>query len=54
MNLYIVHDDEENYRYVVKAETHDEAIEIVKEYTGHKTFGWIAWLCDNDEVLEKK
>lgn len=54
MSLYIVHDDDESYKYVVKASSHSEAIELVKQSTGHTKWGWIADLCDNDELIENK
>ena len=54
MNLYVVYDDEENYRYAVKADSHNEAVELVKQHTGHTKWNWIPSLCDNDELIEKK
>ena len=56
-NLYIVRDisqyEEEcsNYCYVVKAESHAEAIDIVKKKTKH-LWKWRADLADNKEVWE--
>jgi len=55
--LYIVKDipqyseDVSNYCYVVKATSHNEAIEIVKSKTGHN-WKWEASLADNDEVWQ--
>ena len=55
--LYIVRDapryEEEcsNYCYVVKATSHNEAIEMVKSKTGHN-WKWEASLADNDEVWQ--
>ena len=55
--LYIVKDvpqyseDVSNYCYVVKAKSHNEAIEIVKNKTGHN-WEWEASLADNDEVWQ--
>lgn len=54
MSLYIVHDDEECYKYAVKASSYNEAIELVKQSTGHTKWNWIADLCDNDELIENK
>ena len=57
MNLYVVKDvpqyseDVSNYCYVVKATSHNEAIEIVKSKTGHN-LEWEASLADNDEVWQ--
>ena len=53
--LYVVKDvqqyseDASNYWYVVKATSHNEAIEIVKSKTGHN-WRWEASLADNNEV----
>lgn len=55
--LYIVRDvpqyEEEcsNYCYVVRAESHTEAVDIVKKKTEHQ-WDWEAELADNEEVLE--
>ena len=55
--LYVVKDvpqyseDVSNYCYVVKATSHNEAIEIVKSRTGHN-WKWEASLADNDEVWQ--
>ena len=55
--LYVVKDipkDQEDcssYCYVVKAETKNEAINIVKQKTGH-SWDWEANLTDNTEVWE--
>ena len=55
--LYVVKDvpqyseDVSNYCYVVKATSHNEAIEIVKNKTGHN-WKWEASLADNDEVWQ--
>lgn len=55
--LYVVKDvpqyseDVSNYCYVVKATSHNEAIEIVKSKTGHN-WKWEASLADNDEVWQ--
>lgn len=55
--LYVVKDvpqyseDASNYCYVVKATSHNEAIEIVKSKTGHN-LKWEASLADNDEVWQ--
>lgn len=55
--LYIVRDvlqyEEEcsNYCYVVRAESHAEAIDIVRKKTEHQ-WDWEAELADNKEVLE--
>ena len=55
--LYVVKDvpqyseDVSNYCYVVKATSHNEAIEIVKSRTGHN-WKWEAFLADNDEVWQ--
>ena len=55
--LYVVKDvpqyseDVSNYCYVVKATSHNEAIEIVKNKTGHN-WEWEASLADNDEVWQ--
>lgn len=57
MNLYVVKDapqyseDVSNYCYVVKATSHNEAIEIVKSKTGHDC-KWEASLADNNEVWQ--
>ena len=56
--LYIVRDvpryEEEcsNYCYVVKAESHAEAIDIVRKKTKHQ-WDWEAELADNKEVWEQ-
>ena len=56
--LYIVRDvpqyEEEcsNYCYVVKAESHAEAIDIVRKKTKHQ-WDWEAELADNEEVWEQ-
>ena len=55
--LYVVKDvpqyseDVSNYCYVVKATSHNEAIEIVKSRTGNN-WKWEASLADNDEVWQ--
>ena len=55
--LYVVKDvpqyseDVSNYCYVVKATSHNEAIEIVKSKTGYN-WEWEASLADNDEVWQ--
>ena len=55
--LYIVEDvpkyleDNSSYKYVVKANNYDEAIEMVKNKTGHN-IEWDASLADNDDVWE--
>ena len=55
--LYVVKDvpqyseDVSNYCYVVKATSHNEAIEIVKSKTGNN-WEWEASLADNDEVWQ--
>lgn len=55
--LYIVKDipayaeDTSNYCYVVRAINYDEAIEIVRNKTGHN-FKFDATLADNDDVWE--
>ena len=55
--LYVVKDvpqyseDVSNYCYVVKATSHNEAIEIVKSNTGHN-LTLEASLADNDEVWQ--
>ena len=55
--LYVVKDvpqyseDVSNYCYVVKATSHNEAIEIVKSKTGYN-LEWEASLADNDEVWQ--
>lgn len=55
--LYVVkdipryHEDCSSYCYVVKAETENEAINIVKQKTGHD-WDWEANLTDNTEVWE--
>ena len=55
--LYVVKDvpqyseDVSNYCYVVKATSHNEAIEIVKSKTGHN-LKLEASLADNDEVWQ--
>ena len=55
--LYVVKDvpqyseDVSNYCYVVKAASHNEAIEIVKSKTCHNC-KWEASLADNDEVWQ--
>ena len=55
--LYVVKDipqyseDVSNYCYVVKATSYDEAIEIVKNKTGHN-WEWDVELADNDEVWQ--
>ena len=57
MKIYVVKDvpqyseDVSNYCYVVKATSHNEAIEIVKNKTGHN-WEWEASLADNDEVWQ--
>ena len=57
-NLYVVRDvpryEEEysNYYYVVKAESHAEAIDIVRKKTKHE-WNWEAELADNEEVWEQ-
>ena len=56
--LYIVRDvpryEEEcsNYCYVVRAESHAEAIDIVRKKTKHQ-WDWEAELADNKEVWEQ-
>lgn len=56
-NLYIVRDIPQyeegcsNYCYVVKAESHAEAIDIVKKKTKH-LWKWRADLADNTEIWE--
>ena len=56
--LYVVRDvpryEEEcsNYCYVVKAESHAEAIDIVRKKTKHQ-WDWEAELADNKEVWEQ-
>ena len=58
-HLYIVEDvpydpcDLPSYRYAVRAESEETAIEIVKERTGHD-FDWRAEFVDNDEVWEQE
>ena len=55
--LYVVKDipkyqeDCSSYCYVVKAETENEAINTVKQKTGH-SWNWEANLTDNTEVWE--
>ena len=55
--LYVVKDvpqyseDVSNYCYVVKATSHNEAIEIVKNKTDHDC-KWEALLADNDEIWQ--
>lgn len=55
--LYIVKDipkyaeDTSNYCYVVRATNYDEAIEIVRNKTGHN-FKFDVSLADNDDVWE--
>ena len=55
--LYIVEDvpkyleDNSSYKYVVKANNYDEAIEMVKNKTGHN-IEWDASLADNDDVWQ--
>lgn len=55
--LYVVKDipryteDTSNYCYVIKATSSEEAIEIVKNKTGHN-WDWDASPADNDEVWE--
>ena len=55
--LYVVKDvpqyseDVSNYCYVVRATSHNEAIEIVKSKTGYN-WEWEASLADNDEVWQ--
>ena len=55
--LYVVKDvpqyseDVSNYCYVVKATSHNEAIEIVKSKTDYN-WEWEASLADNDEVWQ--
>ena len=55
--LYFVKDvpqyseDVSNYCYVVKATSHNEAIEIVKSKTGNNC-KWEASLADNNEVWQ--
>lgn len=55
--LYVVKDipdyqeDHSSYCYVVKAETEVEAIDIVKQKTGHR-WDWEVELTDNTEVWE--
>ena len=55
--LYVVKDVPQyseyvsNYCYVVKATSHNEAIEIVKSKTGYN-WEWEASLADNDEVWQ--
>ena len=55
--LYIVEDvpkyleDNSSYKYVVKANNYDEAIEMVKNKTGHN-IEWDASLADNDEIWQ--
>ena len=56
-DLYIVRDvpnyseDNSNYCYVVRAESHTEAIEIVKNKTKHQ-WDFEAELADNTEIWE--
>ena len=56
-DLYIVKDipqhveDASSYCYVVKATSYDEAIQIVRNKTGHN-FEFDATLADNDDVWE--
>lgn len=45
-NLYIIKDvpihsqDHSNYHYIVKASSHQEAIQVVKDKTGHHNWDW--------------
>lgn len=55
--LYIVRDvprysgDASSYCYIVRSESYNEAIEIVKRKTGHN-WEWKAELADNNEVWD--
>ena len=62
MRLYLVHDEDYNYRVVISALSADESIEKLHNWlketkqngelwksTGVK---WYADLCDNDKVIE--
>lgn len=57
-HLYVVEDvpsdpcDFPSYRYIVRAESEEEAIRLVMQKTGHG-FDWKADIADNDEVWEQ-
>lgn len=61
MNLYLVHDEDYNYRVVVRANNSEEAIKRVLKWieeTGQNgelwnsnNIKWSADLCDNDTVI---
>ena len=62
MNLYVVHDEDYNYRIVISASDSDEAITKLHNWIAEtKQNGdfwrstnvkWYADLCDNDKVIQ--
>ena len=62
MRLYLVHDEDDNYKIVISALNADEALAKLQRFleeTKQKGEGWIThnakWsadLCDNDKVIE--
>lgn len=61
MKLYLVHDEDYNYKIVVSATNYDEAIKKTHKWLeetkqngdlwNSKNVRWIAELCDNNTVI---